>query len=248
MRENIERYVLAFVLGLFVLLSMVDIFDVFSLPWFEERILSFILFLLSALIGSWLIEHGKMQNQLARIEKLVAQSAVHPEVIQTTERAMDYLSQRFTEAKRCVDQAAVAPSLGSNNAYHKYDQRLSRVLKKNVVTYRHVTLVDPVRWKRIRAFLEDQRIQKYYVRYYELDDSNIPGLSYAIIDEEEVVMRYPYEPGQPALWLSIKQPDVVRLFVRHFRNMWNQGSRLDKNSSEDIEQLDSRYSQSVLSS
>ncbi len=51
-------------------------------------------------------------------------------------------------------------------------------------------------------------------------------------------MRYPYSPEQTELWLSIQQPDIVKLFATYFENLWTSGTRLEVADSRMIDNLE----------
>jgi hypothetical protein len=171
-----EKAVLVATVVVLVFLSVADLLDLTDrTPWISERIPTITLLLLSLFAGYWLVEQNREKELMRRIEELTSQRSIDAKIIRTTESAMGYLAQRFSEAQISVDQAAISPSLPLRS-YIKYDQFLLKVLKKNNVKYRHVVLLDKVRWGRARSFLLNQDINKYFIRYYESSDKSLPGM------------------------------------------------------------------------
>jgi hypothetical protein len=161
-----------------------------------------------------------------------------------TEEGMAYIKGRFKEAKRRISQAATAPSLKPISEYDDYDQTLRNVLENNPsLVYRHALLLDPVRWARVRNhFLFNRKLRKYTARYYHnLEEPTLPGFSYAIIDDTEVIIRYPYALGDNALWMSITDEHVVKLLLGHFEKLWSVAHKIDPSDEDTIDELDERY-------
>jgi hypothetical protein len=48
-------------------------------------------------------------------------------------------------------------------------------------------------------------------------------LSFGLIDETEVIVRYPYGKGEPELWIAVRHPAVVKLFISYYRLLWQNG-------------------------
>ena len=242
MTKNYERIVLVITIVIVFLVTMADLLGLLDqYDWFAKRIPTITLLLLTVAIGYWISEQKKERDQLDSIEKLASLSGVGVRALETTEEAMDYLAQRFTEAQHTIDQVATAPSLAPAIAYGRYDQTLAKVLRKNTIKYRHIVALDATRWKRVKSFLLNPNIRKYYAAYYDFQQGGIPGLSYAVIDDSEIVMRYPYTPEQSELWLAIKHPEVVRLFVAYAQSLWSQGIRLEASNTTEIDNFDKRF-------
>jgi len=216
-----------------------------AMNWFPYALLFFglTLILFSYFRSEWLAEYERKQAQLNSIQKSISALSGNVTVIEATQ-AMDYLSQRFGEAQKTIKQAALAPSLDSNS-YANYDKKLNQVLKtKKNIKYLHVVTLDKIRWKRVNEKISDPSVQNYFVKYYDLPDiiSSL-FLSYAILDDYELVVRYPYMPHQSGMWLSIKNPDIVNLFVRYFDNLWEKGQSLEKDNLQLLQKLNEMYSQ-----
>lgn len=243
MSKNFERITLTAVIIILILVSVADLLGLTDhFNWLSDRIPAMTLLLITLVAGFWISEQRNERDQLNRIEKLASLSGVGIRTFESTKEAMGYLARRFTETQNSIDQVATAPSLAPSYAYSEYDQVLKKVLNKNVVKYRHIVVIDATRWNRVKAFLLDPNIQRYYVSYYERQQGGVPGFSYAIIDESEIVMRYPYSPDQPELWLSTRHPEIVRLFVAYSRSLWSQGTRLEAANISQIEAFDHQYS------
>jgi hypothetical protein len=243
-KKNYERLLFAIPVLVLVLISVLDLTGLLDkYDWFNKRIPTLILLSLSSTVAYWLSEQRKKQEQLNDIQNLIASLSGNITVIEAAQ-AMDYLSQKFSEAQKTIKQAALAPSLGVSS-YANYDKKLNQVLKtKKNVKYLHVVTLDKTRWKRVNEKISDTGIQNYFVKYYDLPDiiSSL-FLSYAILDDQELVMRYPYMPHQSGMWLSIKNPDIVKLFVRYFDNLWEQGQLLEKNNLQLLQKFNEMYNQ-----
>ena len=242
MSNNLEKVILYSLVAVLIIVAVADILGALDeVTWISNRIPTIVLLFLSMWIGFWFSQKQNENERAMRLEKLVSQSIGEIHVLKTTEEAFDYLAKQYEKAQLSIDQAAIAPSISTSKAYSRYDQVLKRILKNNQVKYRHVTFLDSIRWKRLRVFLQDEKIEKYFARCYDLPEESLPGLSFSIIDDEEIVMRYPYDPGQSEIWLSIKHPEVVRLFSAYYRNLWANGIALDKSDNTLIDGFDKKY-------
>jgi hypothetical protein len=243
-KRSYEQFLFAIPVIVLVLISVLDLTGLLDrYAWFNQRIPTLILLSLSSTVAYWLSEQRKKQEQLNDVQNLITSLSGNVTVIEATQ-AMDYLSQKFGEAQKTIKQAALAPSLESRS-YVNYDKKLNQVLKtKKNVKYLHVVTPDNIRWKRVNEKISDPSIQNYFVKYYDLPDiiSSL-FLSYAILDDKELVMRYPYMLHQSGMWLSIKNPDIVKLFVRYFDNLWDQGQLLEKNNLQLLQKFNEMYNQ-----
>jgi hypothetical protein len=47
-----------------------------------------------------------------------------------------------------------------------------------------------------------------------------------MIDDLEVIMHYPYKEGKDRCYLSIKHPEVGKLFAAYYERLWNEADEL----------------------
>jgi hypothetical protein len=227
---------------LVIILDEVGILD--DIDFITENFRSLTLVLLASLILYIQREFSETQERINEIKDHLISNVLKYQYWDNTEEGMAYIKGRFKDAERRISQAATAPSLKPVSEYDNYDQTLRNVLENNPsLTYRHALLLDPVRWARVREhFLLNPKIRKYTARYYHnLEEPTLPGFSYAIVDETEVIIRYPYALGDNALWMSITDENVVELLLSHFEKLWSIAHKLDPSDEETIDKLDERY-------
>lgn len=243
MSKRVERIALIATATASILVSVLDLLGVLdAIPWLAGRT-SAITLLVVALIAGYLVSErfGKMEL----IERSIIESAdrilaslrgVEANSLLTAEEAFEYMAERIAEAELRIDHAALAAPIPRRQPYsRRWEQAITKVLKGNRVTYRYVVLFkDAARWARVKRHLADLNIKKYYVRYYDLSTCVLPALSFIVIDNQEVIMHYPYEPGQIETFLSVKHPDVVRLFAAYYTNLWMHAQSLDSDALQQI--------------
>lgn len=238
--ENVGRFVLPITAGGALLVSLLDLFGFLGqLDWLSSRVPTITLLLITATIIYWL-EEQKREHEKIEMAIELASSGVCAKSWNTTEKAMMYLAMRFGEAEKMVDQSAMAPSLSPATEYKAYDEALTKMLEKGI-KYRHVVLFDATRWGRVRSFINNPRVQKYFVSYYDWPRKTLPSLSFVVIDGREVVMRHPYGPDQPELWVSIMHKPTAELFTRYFNNLYDHGINLEKGNPSIVNKLNIRY-------
>ncbi len=243
MQYLIERttLILAALTALFsVFVTLLD-FTGFLSQELSDRIPNFALLLL-ALTASYLIAKDiGVRKQLDRIERLAPLSGLHARLFLTSEEAFEYIARRFALAERRIQQIAFAPSVSPYSAYKRYDQALVRVLKANKVDYRYIALFDKYRWERIKPYVQNSDITRFYVRYFEAPISEFPGLSFIVMDDVEVIIRYPYEAGGAVSFMAITHPEVVGLFSAYFKRLWEKANILDKGDAQKINSIDKDF-------
>lgn len=242
MAEKIERITLIAIITISIIVSVLDFAGVLdNISWLAGRTASFTL-LLVAVIASYLVSErfGKLEKIEKSIsintEKLLSSlSGVEAKTIPTAEEALEYMATRVALAENKIDHAALAPPIPRRAPYsNKWEKSIEKVLKSNKVMYRYIaSFSDKARAERVQNYVSNPSIQKYFVRFYELGNGSAPALSFVMIDDTEVIMHYPYEPGQSEVFLSIKHPDVVRLFEAYFRSLWNNAKKVDKDGIQE---------------
>jgi hypothetical protein len=244
MSQKVERIALVTTIAVSVLVSILDLLGVLdTIPWLAGRT-SAITLLVVALVAGYIASErfGKLErierSVISSTERILSSlSGVEARLFPTTEESFEHLAKSIVEAEHKIDHAALAPPVSRRQPYaRKWEQAIARVLKANKVMYRYVTTLstDTTRWGRVNRHLSNLDIQKYYVRYYDASARTIPVLSFVLIDDREVIMRYPYEPGQSETSLSIRHPDVAELFAAYYRSIWGQAKPLNRDNIQEI--------------
>lgn len=233
MRDRIEHIALGTMIVASLIVAVLGLMGVLdTIPWLSGRTAAMTLLLL-AVAASYLV--SERLGQLNRIERLIVENTertlsslagVEAKLFPTAEEAFDYMAAGIKRASHEIDHAALAPPIGRRAPFaQNWEVAIGEVLKARRVKYRYVaSFSDNARQKRVRHHLKDSSVQQYYVCYYEEFDSAPPALSFILIDDREVIMHYPYEPGQAEMFLSVKHSDVVRLFAAYFRRIWASGT------------------------
>jgi hypothetical protein len=210
-----------------------------QLNWISGPVVSStILGLLCLLATSEIVERAR---KLDRLEYLIVESSekaikslsgVEATLLPTSEAAFNYMANRIELAQKRIDHAALAPAIPrERSSARRWEQAIAKVLKADRVLYRYIaSFADPYRLDRVRQHLADPAIKKYYVRHFDTspsDNGSVPMLSFLIIDDEELIMHYPYSPGQPEEFLAVKHPDIIRLFSAYYECLWQEARRVD---------------------
>lgn len=224
--ESIGFIATVLVSGVISILDLLGILD--TVPVLKGRMPAITLLVIAVVAGYLISERF---GRLERIERsiddnadriLASLSGVEARLLSTAEEAFEYMAEHIAKAEQSIDHAALAAPIPRRGSYTgKWEAAIARVLKKNKALYRYIALfADEARLQRVKQHLTDPNVQKYYVRYYDSLPCALPTLSFIVIDNREVIMHYPYEPGQPETFLAIAHPDVVRLFSAYYRNLW----------------------------
>lgn len=161
---------------------------------------------------------------------------VQAKLLPNEEVAFEYMAERILRAKSRIDHAALTPPIQRIKApSKKWEESIEMILKANKITYRYVALLtDDARRNRVEQHLSDSQIERYYVEYYSPSESRMPALSFILIDKSEVIMHYPFKPGEEETFLAIKHQDIARLFVRYYERLWNQATPLNHSNLKDV--------------
>jgi|GEM_PF-2794754 len=254
MKDKIEKLVLGLTALASLGVALLDLFGALdNVSWLSERIPTISLLVISTITIYMILEREEEKQDLKNIEQkindnadklLKALSGVDVTVMKTTEEGFNYLAKRYSDPQTThIHQAATAPSTNlRNSADKRYRQAITRMLKHGKVRYTYVAVFDESRWSRTKEILMGGDSHNFYVNYYSLDyNSTVPPLSFVIIDSDEVIVRYPYAPGETEMFVSIKHADAVGLFYRYFTVLLNGSTTLDKTQIEkEIEKIEKK--------
>jgi hypothetical protein len=252
MRDKIERIALLATVVVSALVAVLHLLGLLeTIPWLTDRVPTITLLVLAILAGYLISQRVGEHEELEGIKDLISESAkitvaslsgVEAATKLSTEEGREYSAKSFETAKRSIDAALLAPSLPPSSSDKIRDDARAKLLKANKVNYRSITVFDKSRWEGTKPYLTDPGIQKFYVRYYDLPIGKPPLMSFLIIDNQEIFLRYPYEPGEPEIFVSIKHPEIVQLFAAYYRSMWKEAIPLSRDDRQKIEEIDRRFS------
>ena len=135
----------------------------------------------------------------------------------------------------------------TRNLYNRYVATKEALSKKENFTYREIIAISSFQaLEGIKSTLEKE-LFNYQVKCYEaLSPKSPPLLTFLIIDSKEVIVaayRHPYLDTEGEIRLSIRHPDITKLFEDYYNTIW-QGARLIKEGNTiDMLVLDSMYQQ-----
>lgn len=146
-----------------------------------------------------------------------------------SEEGFDYLAQRVRAASSNIDHAAFAPPIPRwSEQSHAYEKTMVDVLRKSQVRYRYIGGLGDRKHRatRLMTMISDPAVKRFFPRYYEYSEQ-LPGFSFVLFDEEEVVLYLPSIIGGPETVLAIRSPDVVKQFDDYFTRLWSEAKTLD---------------------
>lgn len=150
------------------------------------------------------------------------------------EVGFEYLAKRVREAQHSLDLSSLSPSVPRDNTgATKWESSIEKALISNRIRFRYVCIFqDPTRVHRVDRHLSNPKISKFFVGYFPSMTQIVPMPNFLVVDDEEVIAIFPYAYGEPEVWLSIKHPDVVQMFARHFRRLWEDSTKI---TADDVE-------------
>jgi hypothetical protein len=186
------------------------------------------------LATSQLIDQSRKLENIEASVKIGFQDTISAlggvEVIPLTEPEVGfkYLAKRVLEAGEHLNLASLSPSIPrSNPGAVEWEKAIEKVLLQNRVRFRYVCIFqDPERATRVRRHLSNPKISKFFVGYFPSEATVVPMPNFLIVDDKEVIAIFPYSYGEPEVWLSIKHPDVVQMFIKHFRRLWEDSTKI----------------------
>lgn len=253
MREKVENIALLATVVASVLVALLDLFGlVESIPWLTNRIPTITLLILAILASYLISERSGEREELKGLKTLISEntkvtiaslSGVEASTKLSAEEGYEYIAKIYETAQRSIDAAILAPVLSRGLPRKVIDEAFTKMLKANKVNCRYITYLDNAQWERMRPYITDSANQKLYFRYFE-PIRKPPLMSFLIIDNQEVYMRYPHEPGEPEIYLSVKHPEVVQLFAAYFTSMWREATFVSGDNRRKLEEIERRFSSS----
>jgi hypothetical protein len=223
-------------LSLVTIVSGIFVIVLASANLIEDRwVSSAILGLLSLLATSEIVDKTRKLNRIEECLNLGFQNVLNKkdgEVIvwswTETDEYLRYLQKRLRQAKSSYDHAAISPPLPRQfNEMSAYESELEKIFLANTIRYRYVAiLTDPTRVTRIRKYLLNKKVKKYFVGYLDFDPEKMPMPSFSIIDEEELLLYFPPAYGELESWVSIKDTELAKIYLSYFRRLWEQSTKI----------------------
>jgi hypothetical protein len=167
------------------------------------------------------LKHGFQETILS----LGGVSVIH---IAEPEKGQVYLAECVKNAKSRLDHVALSPPIPRNHSGSiELEQAIEKTLLLNLVRYRYIcSFYDSARATRVKKHLSNSKISKYFVGYFETQPNSVPLPNYLIVDDSEVVAIFPYIYGEPEVWLSIKHPEIVKMFSKYTERLWVESKKL----------------------
>lgn len=148
-----------------------------------------------------------------------------------------YWTRRINESEKEIQHAAFAPPIAVlSKKRDQYEKTIEKKLKQNHVRYRYIARLgeiaeDNSRMRRldyIKKLLEDKEVKKYLPAYFEFDPKigEDPSPSFMILDHEEVIAYYPKIFGEEEVILSIKHPQILKMYEDYFLYLYSQAKKL----------------------
>jgi hypothetical protein len=254
MKDTIEQLILictAVVTGIVSFLHMLGLLH--SVPWLEKQTPALTLLVATLIAGHLLIER---RRKLDRIERridegvqstIAALKGAEVKRLVNKEELFKYFRRRIHEARKSVDDLTWGPvdtSYGTpaaTTAFRRYLEEIPRVCRKPNFVYREV-MTFPTNYRLERAVkLINRNLPCYHLKYYDLPHEGMPPFfQFLVIDSEEVIFafhRYPYLPNEGGLHLSVKHPDIVKVFQDYYNSIWLGATDLKVGQKIHAEQL-----------
>jgi len=224
------------------LLDFVGALD--SIPWLRDRIPVLVL-LFVGLIATYIVLERRNQLQtmhqdlLDKTENILkvqtsstesiinALQGVKVKNFESDAACLEYINMRVAQAKRQVDDISwsaeekITPGLDRTKPLdNEYREVLSRLTQK--IPFREIFIFHDKseRIQKLRNRVSDNW-PGYSCVYFE--DTEIPLFQFMIIDQEEVIILSALPNVRN---LSIRHPDIVRLFVEYYELLWQNGRKL----------------------
>jgi hypothetical protein len=249
-----EYYIIVGATGLCVLVSILDFSGLLSaIPWLAQRIPTFMLLMLSTVLGYLVVER---KNKLDAIELLTKRKSqdilasiaeqkeeiinlIQSGDIRLFERPEDtysYFIKRIHEAKRSIDVTHFSsnrpprPDLTDIPSRHQYYEILSKAVKDRNVRLRRVLLVkdrEHIEW--IKEALTEFSGCPFYLGCYRSPSPDIPMISLMIIDGEEVCLTGGERgPTWDQKTIVVKNPFFTKAIQEHFDVLWRNSLKLNE--------------------
>lgn len=145
------------------------------------------------------------------------------------EEAHIYLADAISRASSMIRHVAVGPGLARIESRHKqaYHAAIRNMLDQNRVTYRRLLCPrNPGRLAMVAGWMKRPMAKKIFVACYCGDVGPILIPLFVVIDDTEVILRQPNKLGFTDQYVLIRDPELVRYFVRYEENLWDESVKV----------------------
>jgi len=227
LKDNLFSLITVAVGVIVLILSQLNLLPVNTL---EPTILALVVFLAT----SQLVDNGKKLNLIhdavvhGTQDTIKSLNGVSIIPLAEPENGLHYLALRIRDAKAQLDLVSLSPKIPRDNiGARDWEKAIERVLLANQIRFRYIcNFNDETRFERVRKHLVNPRITKFFVGCYHVSSNSVPMPNFLIVDNDEVIVIFPYSIGEPEMWLSIKHPEIVRSYERYFRRLWDDSTKI----------------------
>lgn len=216
----------------------VAVWQIIAKPGSLDPVSVAILGLLTLIATSELVERRRGLKRLqvrcdGILDLLVNLPSAHVKRFPDSTTAIVYLAKRAREAQVSIDQASIDRRRSTYPKPHdQFDTVKSSLIKTGKVEYRYLFGVDGRRTANVIRWLTNSKGRFVAAGLCTFGDP-AGVVSFTVFDRREVFVRNPYCIGQSAVYLSIRQPDVVAMFMAWYEYLWHEAEKIDPNLPPD---------------
>jgi len=226
--ENLTLKIISLAVIIVSVLDLIGILD--NITWISSRIPKVILLLLGTVI---LLLINSMKTINSNIEKINSGGVDILEFDNAAE-IYDYVSTQLNKAKHSIEDITWGSYTGyrtkdEQDAYERYVKTMQKVCKKKNIMYKEISSLSDEHYfeRATKLFIN----YNYHLSYHNIDEVNVPLISYAIIDNEQVICGFSRVPGQVRpldgiKYLSIKSPVLVKFFKDYYDTIWEKAEKI----------------------
>ena len=162
-----------------------------------------------------------------------------------SEKAIEYLSKKLPQLTTSFDHIAIdtkrSPAKQSHEIFFK--ERI-KIVKEGEVRFRYlISAKSGNELNSARKFILKSTSGKFFIGGIPKTFEGVPLLSAAILDNEEVYLRSPYDIGGKETYLIVRNKDIANLFTQWFSQLWASSKVIDPNRSHEVQlrELDSLF-------
>lgn len=254
-RDIIEYALLAVTASISIIIAVLDLVGVLDASsWVSQRIPALTLLAVGFVASYLIIERRGKLDELATsvdVHSGELREAIDISFSQTV-RALDgvevrsfsdgasfvsHFIDRVQKAKRVDDitwgEDAPPTSGKESEVYQRYQRLVNEVSRKpNVIWREIVVFAHASRYQRIRQRIEANILGYNVAHYPRLSEKSPPRITFAIVDREEVFLSN-FPTG-----ISVRHPDIVKLFVQYYEQLWNRAEKLKVGNQVNMKALE----------
>lgn len=224
-----------------VVISVADLFSFLTIPWVIEKASVITLLLIGLFLIGVISLIGESTTRIEnKIQDLEGSKVLY---FENVAEVFNYVATKIENATKSIDDITWGfrrredyRTTAEEEAYENYLKAMEAVCKKGNIKYREISsLIDEHYFQRSMNLIQKEYIS-YHLGYYDISSAP-PLMSYIIIDSKEVIIgfyRVPFLSPEGEIYLSITQPEIVKLFQDYFEVLWihsrkvKEGRRIDQ--------------------